>query len=114
MRFVLFVSLALFALPIQAQQSTAKILGNVFDPSPAAIGGATITVTNIATSQRRTVQTTAEGEYTISQLPIGEYTMLVEVAGFPSKSIRGIVLQVDQEARLDVNMTLGSTNETIT
>jgi hypothetical protein len=101
-------------LPLEAKQTTAKIIGSVLDPSAAAVAGATITVTSVSTSQSRTAQTTSEGEYIVPQLPIGEYTMLVEATGFPSKSIRGIVLQVDQEARIDVNLTLGSTSETVT
>ena len=111
---LLFLLLLSLALTLEAQQSTARLLGTVLDPGSASVSGATITVMNIATSQRRSVQTNAEGEYSISLLPIGEYTMLVEAAGFPSKSIRGIVLQVDQDARIDVSMKLGSTNETIT
>src|SRR5206468_1109157 len=105
---------ALLALPVFGQQSTARLLGNVLDPSSAAIAGANVTVTNVGTSQQKSVQTTASGEYSISLLPIGEYTMLVEAPGFPPKSFRGIVLQVDQEARFDVTMSLGTTNETIT
>src|SRR5216684_3020228 len=96
------------------QQSTARFLGNVLDPSSATIAGATVTVTNVATSQQRSVQTSASGEYSIPLLPIGEYTMLIAAPGFPPKSLRGIVLQVDQEARFDVILSLGSTNETIT
>jgi hypothetical protein len=102
------------SLPVFAQQSTARLLGTVLDPTAAAVAGATVTVTNIATSQSRSVQSTATGEYSISLLPIGEYTMLVEAAGFASRSFRGIVLKVDQEARFDVNLTLGSTTDTVT
>src|SRR5437899_2421932 len=101
------------SLSLYAQQSTARLLGTVLDPSAAAVAGATVTVTNVATSQQRSVQTSALGEYSIPLLPIGEYTLVVEAAGFPAKSFRGIVLKVDQDARLDVTLTLGSTTDTI-
>src|SRR5262245_27927694 len=114
MRISILLGLAIAGLPVYAQQATARLLGNIFDPSSAAIGGATITVTNLGTAQQRTVQSSAAGEYSIPLLPIGEYTMRVEAPGFPPKSLQGIVLRVDQEARFDVTMTLGSTNETIT
>ena len=104
----------LCGLPLLGQQSTARLLGSVTDPSGAAIPSASITATNTATAQRHSGQTNATGEYSISLLPIGEYTILVTATGFPSKSMRGIVLQVGQEARFDVTMTLGATNETIT
>lgn len=114
MRKFTLLCVALCCLPLHAQQSTARLLGIVSDPTGANIAAAGITVRNLATSQAWNVQTNSDGEYSIPRLPIGEYTMLVEAAGFPSKSLRGIVLQVDQEARFDVTMSLGSTNETIT
>ena len=97
-----------------AQQSTARLLGTVSDPSGAKIASGHIAITNIATSQVWSVQTTAEGDYSVSRLPIGEYTLLVEAQGFASKSLRGIILQVDQDAHIDVVMSVGSTSETIT
>jgi hypothetical protein len=97
-----------------AQQSTARLLGVVTDPSGANIASARIALTNIATAQSWSAQTGTDGEYSVARLPIGEYTMLVEASGFASRSMKGIVLQVDQDARIDVVMSLGSTNETIT
>ena len=97
-----------------SQQSTARLLGQVSDPSGASIASARVAIKNLATSQSWTAQTSPEGDYTVANLPIGEYTMLVEAAGFASKSLRGIVLQVDQDARIDVVMQLGSTSDTIT
>src|SRR5215813_5930889 len=114
MRLSIALAILMVGLPAYAQQATARLLGNILDPSAAAIGGATITVTNTATSQQRTVQSSAAGEYSIPLLPIGEYNMRVDAPGFPPKSLQGIVLRVDQEARVDVTMSLGSTNETIT
>jgi hypothetical protein len=101
-------------VPSWAQQSTARLLGQVTDPSGANIASARIVITNGATSQSWNTQTGPDGEYSVARLPIGEYTMMVEAAGFASRALRGIVLQVDQDARIDVVMSLGSTNETIT
>ena len=110
----LIVQFLVASLPLLAQQSTARLLGTVVDPTSAAIGGATVTVSNIDTSQSRSVTTSALGEYSIPLLPIGEYTMLIAAPGFPNKSLRGIVLKVDQEARFDVIMSLGALSDTIT
>jgi hypothetical protein len=114
MRNLVVLGLIAGSLPLWGQQATARLLGNVLDPTSAAVAGATVTVTNASTSQKRSVQSSASGEYSISLLPIGEYTMLVQAAGFAPKSLLGIVLQVDQEARFDVTLSLGSTNETVT
>ena len=114
MRISVVFCLVCCTVPLLAQQSTARLLGTVLDPTGGAVAGAAVTVTNVATSQTRSVQTTAVGEYSISQLSIGEYTMKVEAPGFANRSFRGIVLKVDQEARFDVNLVLGSTTDTVT
>ncbi|HXJ44195.1 MAG TPA: carboxypeptidase-like regulatory domain-containing protein, partial [Bryobacteraceae bacterium] len=115
MRTFTLLCVALFCAALSwSQQSTARLLGVVTDPSGANIAAARIGVTNVATSQSWNVQTGEDGEYSVARLPIGEYTMLVEASGFASRSMKGIVLQVDQDARIDVVMSLGSTNETIT
>ncbi len=108
MRISVAFYLVFCTVPLLAQQSTARLLGTVLDPTGGAVAGAAVTVTNVATSQTRSVQTTAVGEYSISLLSIGEYTMKVEAPGFANRSFRGIVLKVDQEARFDVNLVLGS------
>ena len=113
MKFAAVICFAV-AIPLHAQQSTARMLGTVLDPTGAAVAGATITVTNVATSQRQTVQSAANGEYSIPLLPIGEYTMSAEAAGFATRSYKGIGLKVDQEARFDVTLSVGSTSETVT
>ena len=109
----LIVLLLVANLPLLSQQSTARLLGTVVDPTSAAIAGATVTVTNIDTSQFRSAQTSALGEYSIPLLAIGEYTMLIAAPGFSNRNLRGIVLKVDQEARFDVTMSLGSLSDTI-
>ena len=70
-----------------AQQPTARILGVVTDPSGSFIAGAKITVTNGATAQTRFAQSGPSGEYSLQQLAIGEYTMMVEAPGFSSSPI---------------------------
>ncbi len=114
MRIFTLLCVPLFLLPLAAQQPTARVSGVVTDPTGSFIAGAKITVTNGATSQSKSVQSGASGEYLLQQLPIGEYTMMVEAAGFSSKSMRGIVLQVDQDARFDISLAVGSTTDTVT
>jgi hypothetical protein len=89
-------------------------MGTVFDPSSATIAGAAVTVTSVATSQQRSALTSSSGEYSIPFLPIGEYTVMVQAPGFQPKSLKGIVLQVDQEARFDVTLNLGSATDAVT
>ena len=114
MRDWIALGLLAFCFPLYGQQANARLLGTVLDPSSATIAGATVTVTSVATSQQRSALTTPSGEYSIPFLPIGEYTMLVQAPGFQPKSLKGIVLQVDQEARFDVTLNVGAATDTVT
>ncbi|MBI3472238.1 MAG: carboxypeptidase regulatory-like domain-containing protein [Candidatus Solibacter usitatus] len=95
------------------QQSTARLLGTVTDQTGAVVVGAAVKAINSATRQERMAPTDQTGEYSIPLLPIGEYTVTVEAAGFKTGVIQGLVLQVNQEARVDVTLTVGATAETV-
>jgi Carboxypeptidase regulatory-like domain len=114
MRDWIALGLLTFGFPLYGQQATARLLGTVLDPSSATIVGASVTVTSVATSQQRSALTAPSGEYSIPFLPIGEYTILVQAPGFQPKSLKGIVLQVDQEARFDVTLNVGSATDAVT
>ena len=87
-------------LLLLAQQNTAAISGRVLDSSGAAIPGATVVARNIETGLERPSITDETGTYTISLLPIGQYDVSGELAGFKKAVKTGIVLQVAQQARL--------------
>src|SRR5215467_2319580 len=114
MRDWIVLGLLSFSFPLYGQQATARIMGTVFDPSSAIIAGAVVTVTSAATSQQRSAQTSSSGEYSIPFLPIGEYTVMVQAPGFQPKSLQGVILQVDQEARFDVTLNVGTATDAVT
>ena len=78
------------ALPsaILAQVTSADIVGRVTDPSGAVLPGATITVENAATQETRVAPSNATGDYVFNLLPIGTYTIKIELAGFGSQTSR--------------------------
>ncbi len=82
-------------------QGTAEITGTVADSSGAAMSGAKVTVTNTATSAKRSATTNESGIYDLPALAPGNYDMTVESAGFRSSERKGMELQVAQVARLD-------------
>src|SRR5437667_82074 len=92
------------AVTATAQQNTGTILGVVKDSSGAVVPGAGITILNEETSLRRTVTTGENGAYRAPALPVGRYTLRVELPGFRSQTQRGLILEVAQE--LVVNPTL--------
>src|SRR6185436_9480126 len=76
--------------------------------------GATVTVTNTATSGARTTVTNVEGLYTFPSLPPGNYAQKVEVQGFKTAEIAAFKLDVQQTARRDVGLQVGTLTETVT
>src|SRR5437867_3584972 len=92
------------AVTATAQQNTGTILGVVKDSSGAVVPGAGITILNEETSLTRTVTTGENGAFRAPALPVGHYTVRVELVGFRSQAQRGLILEVAQE--LVVNPTL--------
>ena len=102
----------LLALPAICQ-TFGEITGTVKDPSGAAISGATITVTNINTNANRQSISNDAGVYAFPSLPPASYTVKVEKAGFKSVNRTGIVLEVQQSARLDFTLPVGEVSQSI-
>jgi hypothetical protein len=96
-----FFLYSVFAVTGLWGQSTAvsQISGTVRDSGGLVVSGAQVSVTQTATGLSRSVQTGAEGSYTIPSLPPGPYRLTVTKEGFSSFVQAGIVLQVDSKPR---------------
>src|SRR5262245_2996874 len=104
---LLIVTPAICSPLVFAQQETATITGEVRDANGSVVAKATITVTNVETNVSVKSETNDQGLYTVPSLKPGPYSITVEKAGF-KKSVRsGVTLQVNQVARLDVNLQIG-------
>ncbi len=110
----LFLLVLLFPiLPLHAQLTTATIVGSVLDASGASIGGAAVTATNAETHFTRTVNTGSAGNYRLDFLPVGTYAVRVEAQGFAAFEKPAIVLTLNAEVRLDANMSVTGTTQTV-
>ena len=89
-------------------QTFGQITGQVTDASGAILVGASVTVTNTQTNQVREAQTNTSGSYAFTTLLPGVYNVKVDLQGFQSKVRSGVELQVQQTARLDFSLELGS------
>jgi Carboxypeptidase regulatory-like domain len=97
----------------RAQSTTSTLVGTVTDTTGAVIPGATITIINAGTGINYTAKTTDQGAYRVTQLPPGRYTMQVLSSGFSTQNVQAFNLVVDQEARQDITLGLGTSVETI-
>lgn len=117
-RKVLSLSAVLFLIPAgamaQARLTGADLSGTVTDESTAALPGATVTVTSVATNVTRTATTDARGRYLVAALPPGAYRIAVEASRFASARREGVVLTLGQAADIDFQLKLAGTQETIT
>src|SRR4051812_43955310 len=101
----IFLVLVLFiGMPVtlSAQRATGSDLsGTLRDESGAVLPGVTVTATNAATNQSRSVMTDREGRYYIGALQPGTYTITTDLAGFAAQKRDGIRLQVGQLAEMN-------------
>ncbi|MBM3802809.1 MAG: TonB-dependent receptor [Acidimicrobiia bacterium] len=98
---------------LQAQVASGTILGNVTDPSGAAIPGANVNVANVDTGFSRTVVSEEDGAYRAPLLQLGNYKLTVTKPGFRTFVRDGILLTVNQNARLDIRLEIGEISETV-
>jgi hypothetical protein len=110
---IVLAAAAFAASAVLAQTITGSIRGTVTDPSGAVIAGASVTATNVATGVNTGTQTNKDGDYNIQFLPIGTYTVTVTASGFTRTSIAAFSLEIDQIAKLDVKLQVGSANTTV-
>src|ERR1041385_1179250 len=99
-------------ISVSGQTIFGRISGTVVDSSGAVVPGATVTVINNATNAARNAVTDDSGFYTVTNLPVGTYTITVERQGFKKANQTDNVLTADQ--RLTVNTTLEPCRSTVT
>src|SRR5882724_3602158 len=94
--------------------ATATLLGTITDSTSAVVPGVTVRATNVDTQLTRTTITDASGTYTIFSLPIGRYDIVAQATGFRSSEMKDVPITIDQRARVDFQLVVGETRETIT
>src|SRR5689334_1096503 len=98
---------------VYGQVSTAELSGTVTDATGAAVANAKVTATNAGTNIERSTNTDSTGRYIIPLLPPGDYVLTAEAAGFRKSVQRGITLQVNQQASIDIGLRLGQVSESV-
>src|SRR5947209_16678898 len=104
---MLLVFMLLAAVSLSAQTFRGTVLGTVTDPSGAVIGGAKVTVKNTGTGLERSTQTSADGSYSLPELPIGTYNVTVTQMGFQTFVATGVTVDVATERRVDAALKTG-------
>ncbi len=100
-------------VPASGQTINGSISGVVRDQQGASIQGATVTVTNTETGQKREAVTNDEGLYKVLSLPVGNYEVTVEKTGFHASPIRTPV-SAGGDSAVNFDLTAGSVKESVT
>src|SRR5690242_7789447 len=107
----LLLSLTLAAF---AQSDRGTITGTIADPAGAVVANASIEARNVGTGAISAVASSATGNYTLAELPAGNYEISVSVSGFKKSVRQGLTVQVAQTLRLDIALEVGSATESVT
>src|SRR6266850_2089278 len=102
-----FASLAL------AQTTSTEVLGTVSDATGAVAPGAEVTLLRVGTGERRHTVTDHSGNYSFPLIEIGEYTVTAALKGFKTQTQTGIVVELQQKARVNFELAVGASSERV-
>jgi len=113
-----FLKLVLFLVVAASvgfgQGANGSITGTVTDQAGAVVAGAAVQAKNVETGVAYSGVSTNTGNYTIPDLPVGNYSLTVTVAGFKSYTHTNLALPAAQTLREDINLQVGNTTESVT
>jgi outer membrane receptor protein involved in Fe transport len=101
-------------LSVKAQVTTGDILGTVTDTNGAAVVEAAVIVENVGTHEKRTVQTFANGDYVVTLLNPGTYSVRVSATGFKTYTVSSVQLAAGDRVRVNAPLSVGQVSETVT
>jgi outer membrane receptor protein involved in Fe transport len=96
-----------------AQIVSSGIVGTATDPSGAVVPHAAISVTSEDTGSSRATQADESGHFSVPQLLPGAYRLTATATGFKKYEVTGIVLRVDETARVDVHFEVGAVTQEV-
>src|SRR5688572_29382976 len=91
------LAVAIFAAPLGAQSTTGSFQATVTDEQDALVPGANVTVRNVDTNARRSTVTDVAGRWRVSNIPVGNYEVTLELPGFATVVRSGLTLALNQD-----------------
>jgi hypothetical protein len=111
----LLTAVCLFTLsaPLFGQSGTATITGVVTDTTGATMNGVKVIARDPDTGFSRETVTNETGNFNMPGLRPSSYDVTAEIAGFRRYSMKEFRVEVDQTARIDIQMEVGQVTEQI-
>jgi hypothetical protein len=111
---LLMLAWGLALLPAaQAQTSGGNLIGRVQEKGGAALPGATVTATQKETGLTRSTVSESDGTYRLPSLPVGTYTVTVELNGYATVTVENVTINVASQREVNVDMSQATVSETI-
>src|SRR5260370_18503101 len=104
---------ALRVVKLGAQDPTATLVGTVVDASGSMVTGAKVEIRNTETNAVHKIESDDKGEFTATNLAPGTYDVTVSKSGFRTLHEENLQLQVEQQARMEFHLELGSMMQTV-
>src|SRR5438876_638123 len=110
---VAIIVLALAPTSGWSQNVYGTIAGTVTDTSGAAVANAIVTLTNLDTAQKRSIETDSSGNYTFVNILPGRYKVEVEKSGFKKVVRQPIIVEIESGLKVDITLQVGAQTETV-
>src|SRR5579859_3500157 len=101
------------AVVLFAQADRGSVVGTITDPSGGFVAGVSLQLKNQATNLDYNTVSKENGSFAFLNLPVGAYTLTAQGKGFQSQEIKGIDVQVNQQARIDIALRVGEVTQTV-
>ncbi|HVO56782.1 MAG TPA: carboxypeptidase regulatory-like domain-containing protein [Dongiaceae bacterium] len=111
---VLCIAMLFASGTLLAQQYSGTVTGAVTDPSGSAVPGAAVSLINVGTNALYTGTTNDQGAFTVAQVPVGTYELHVKAGNFKEYIAKGVEVHTSTVTEENVQLSLGSSSETIT
>src|SRR5262245_36853664 len=111
--FVLILIGTVAATRLSGQATFGNLLGTVTDPAGAVVSGAKVTVTSEGRGAVNSTVTNESGNYFVTQLSAGTYTVEVQAAGFQRLVQTQVEVHLGTSTRLDAALTVGQVTEQV-
>jgi hypothetical protein len=102
-----------WAAPVFAQQTTGTLQGRVQDNTGGVLPGVNVEAIQVGTGYSRVAVTDAQGVYRLTALPVGQYSVSVELSGFRKIDRQGVVINVGQTIDINFSLEVAQVAETI-
>ena len=103
----------LLAPVLRAQIATADLVGTITDASGAVVPDATLTVTNNGTGLVYSGRSAADGNFDLTQLPVGHYKVVATKQGFKTYEVPDVEVTIGARVRRDIQLEIGAATQTV-